>query len=333
MAVGTASGFVIHEDEYYMGMTEVLQQNTDVFNGASRDGIRLVAGQSEGHFQKEAFFKEIASLVTRRDITSTAAVADGALGSAEVVSPKVNRKVGPIANTLDSLKKIASDEREFSLLLGQQVGKAKLVDYVETLLKSGVAALSGVTTGGPSGSGLHYKNIAAGEVLTLQKLNSAFSYFGDARERIVCLVMHSLKYADIVSQQLDIACDSVAGATIYNGTVGTLNRPVIVTDSPSLIKPDGVALGTDSYYTLALTPDALVAQDSEQDTMVSDLVTGAENLFIRIQGEHAYNVKLKGFSYAGATANPTDAALATTANWAKAFTDVKALAGVLIETP
>ena len=50
---------------------------------------------------------------------------------------------------------------------------------------------------------------------------------------------------------------------------------------------------------------------------MSDLITGGQNLAMRIQGEYAYNIKIKGcrWNIGAGGANPTDAALATSANW------------------
>jgi len=63
-------------------------------------------------------------------------------------------------------------------------------------------------------------------------------------------------------------------------------------------------------------------------------LTGFENLVYRLQGESAYNIGVKGFTWDTATGgvNPLDAAVATQANWDQAVTSYKDCAGVYIKT-
>ncbi|MGH9339528.1 MAG: major capsid protein, partial [Acidobacteriota bacterium] len=58
------------------------------------------------------------------------------------------------------------------------------------------------------------------------------------------------------------------------------------------------------------------------------------NLVMRIQGEYAYNLRLRGFAWdvTNGGANPTDSALGTSTNWDKAATADKSLAGIRIKT-
>ena len=71
--------------------------------------------------------------------------------------------------------------------------------------------------------------------------------------------------------------------------------------------------------------------ESEERQVVSDLITGLENLVMRVQGEYAFNVGVKGYKW-NTTANPADAALATGANWTKVATSDKSTAGVMLIT-
>jgi hypothetical protein len=113
-----------------------------------------------------------------------------------------------------------------------------------------------------------------------------------------------------------------------SATPVTLNRPVYVTDSASLL----VAGTPDLYRTIALTSDAIVIENSEMQEMAFTLVTGLENLVHRMQGEFAYNVSLKGFKWdvANGGANPNSTAIATATNWDQVATSYKDLLGVSI---
>jgi hypothetical protein len=88
------------------------------------------------------------------------------------------------------------------------------------------------------------------------------------------------------------------------------------------------------YYTLGLTTDAVIAENSEEQEVVVQDVTGLENLAVRIQGEYAYNLTVGGFKWDvnNGHANPDDTALALGTNWDTAYSDVKNRAGVCIMT-
>jgi len=318
MAIGTASDFKIYEEEFQTGLTETLVQESNIFNAASNGAIRLITNEEVGNYRKEAFFKAISSLVSRRDTTSVASVTDTALTQDEAVAVKLMRRIGPVANTLDSLRKIASDQSEFSYLLGQQIGKAVAVDYANAAIMAGNAAISGQAA-------LNY-DYSATDTPTHGALVSTLAKFGDAAQRIVAWVMHSKSYFDLVGQSISDKITNVADVTIYEGTAATLGRPAIVTDATSLI-----TAGTpDTYHILGLVDSAITITETEGREIVSEVVTGLENLVFRVQGEHAFTVGIKGFAWdvTNGGANPSDAALATATNWDKVATDDKDLAGV-----
>lgn len=192
------------------------------------------------------------------------------------------------------------------------------------MLNSG---LYGVTGALLSNSGSHNTPTAA--TITTANLVTGLSLFGDAADRIKVWVMHSKTYYDLVSSQISDKIFGVANFAVANGTPVTLNRPVIVTDSSAL-----VVTGTpNTYLTLGLTDAGLIVENSEQEELIVQDVTGNENLSVRMQGEYAYNMGVKGFKWViGSGANPTNAALATTANWSATRASVKDFAGFVLTT-
>jgi len=321
MAAGTLADFKIYEEQFYGGYIEALEQNANVFNGASNNAIVLSTESMKGQFEQEAFFKSISGLVSRRDVTSTAAAADNPLTAGEFVSVKLNRKIGPIANTMDSFRKISRDPRELSFILGEQIGQAVAIDYVNTLVAGTTAAIGGQASLVHDGTAGTVNHTA---------LIDGMAKLGDASNRIVAFVMHSKQYFDLVKQAVADKIVEVAGVTIYTGNVATFNRPVIVTDSPDLI-----TAGTpDTYHCLGLVENAVSVVESEEREILAEPVTGNENLMIRVQGEYAFNLRIRGFAWdiTNGGANPADAAVATGANWTLAASDVKSAAGVMVNT-
>jgi len=332
MAINTRSNLQIYDDQFYGGMNEVLEQMGNAFNEQSRGAIRLITERSIGAFKEEAFFQSIGSgLVSRRDGTTLTDATHLGLASAALKNPKLLRKVGPASNTLDSFKAIGSNRQRFSFLLGQQVAVAKQLDFLNTILTAGVACGLKNTTGGPSGVGTYINKVGVGNTLQHSYMIEALAAFGDQSQRAVCWVGRSPGFFKLMGQQVDIASDRVGGATIYEGTVGTFGLPFVVTDSPSLVKTDGIAASDDSNYTLLLTESALAVLESEEVDMFIDIPLGKENLYVTVQGEHAYNASVKGYSYTGAGENPTDAALGTGTNWTNQMADIKSTGVVVIE--
>lgn len=322
MAIGKASDFKVYQEEFMGGFVEAVEQETNVFNSASGGSIQLIPNRLKGDYEKESFFKAISGIVSRRDTTSTATVTDLALTQGEFVSVKVNRKIGPVANTLDSFRKIAADPQEFSFILGQQWGKAAAKDYVDVALGGVGAAIAGQVSLVNDITGATLKTVSHSSMV------GAMAKMGDQSSRIVAFVMHSKPFFDLMGQAIADKIFEVAGVTIYSGNVATFNRPVIVTDSASL-----VVTGTpDTYRTLALVEGAVTVEESEQREVVSDLVTGLENLVLRVQGEYAYNVGVKGFTWdvAGGGANPANAAILTSGNWDIQVANVKSGPGSLL---
>jgi hypothetical protein len=198
MAVGTKSDFIIYSSQFWGGAVETLQQNTEALNGASLNTMRLVTRSILGEYEKESFLKSTTGLVSRRDVTSTSAVTAGKLTQGELAGVKMNRRLGPVDQTRDSFRKIGVDPKEFSFLLGQQAGVAIAVDYVDVSIKAAVAAIAN------QGASLTYDATAD----TLKTMNHAAlvggqSKFGDRASRLLCYVMHSKPYFNLVTQSLE----------------------------------------------------------------------------------------------------------------------------------
>jgi hypothetical protein len=238
---------------------------------------------------------------------------------------KVNRKFGPIAQTLDAWRKIQAGEnsKNLSFLIGTQIAKGMQADQLNT----GLAALTGALTN--VGASV---TVTSGATITTQNLVSTLALFGDRAQRVDIWVMHSKPFFDLVGEQITLNIDGVSNFNVAQATPITLNRPVLVVDDPALVVT-GSPTGDDDYYTLGLTQNALVLEDSEEEEVFTDVVTGLENIVVRLQGEFAYNVGLRGFKYStGAGANPTAATIGTGSNWTNVMADIKDLGGVVLQT-
>lgn len=330
MTIGKASNFVVYQDELRGGIVETLTQASNYFNTAG-GVIALSTVSRRGDFAKETFFKNVANVVSRRDTTSVAAATALPLTMDEIISVKLNRKFGPVDQTYDAFAKVAMSmsPQEFSLLLGGMIGKGMQVDMLNTALRAARAALN-------NQAAVKY-TVPTNGTLTTAGLVNGMAKFGDAANNITAWVMHSKAFFDLMLHQIGTSAngDIVSGAVVQQANPLTLNRPVIVTDSDALVVSGGAgSTAFTDYYTLGLTPMGAVIENTEQERMVLDEVTGLENLVIRLQGEYAYNAGIKGFKWdtGNGGVNPSDAAVGTGTNWDAAKTSFKDYAGVIIQS-
>lgn len=324
MPIGKASDFKVYQDQFQAGVVETLTQNTAAFNAASNNAIRLSTKSRRGDYSQAAFFRDTAGLVTRRDINSVADSTDLALAQDEAISVKLNRKIGPVAQTRDAFRKIQAGktQEELSFIIGQQAAKAMEVEMLDSALRAGRAALNNQAA---------VKYLVPGNaIIGTAGLVSGLAKFGDAASRIVAWVMHSKAYYDLVQSQIAANITGISNLNIANAAPVTLNRPVIIVDSDALVIDTAGVL---DYFTLGLTADALQVENTEEEEIVLDDITGKENLIVRMQGEFAYNLGIKGFKWdiANGGANPAAAAIGTGTNW-DAVRTFKDFAGVVIQS-
>lgn len=326
MATSLPSDMKFRDPFFQTGYSEVMAQAVDKFNAGSNGTILLRSNRKPGDFDYAAFFANAGGLVSRQDQTSVAAATAKKLVQAEIASVKLNRKVGPVEWTLSSLRKPGLSLDAIRLAAGQQAAKDVQAEMLNTALLAARAALNSQTD--------NKFTVPSDGTISTSALVSALAKFGDAASRIDAWVMHSKVAFDLLQYQIAPTNngDVVANTAIVAASPLTLNRPIIVTDSEALAVTTGT--GTD-YFTLGLTGSALVIEETEDEVMALEgPLTGYEQLIFRLQGEYAYNLGVKGFTWdvANGGKNPADAAVGTGTNWDKIYTSHKDLAGVIIQS-
>lgn len=327
MAIGKASDFKIYQEYLRTRISETVAQNGELFGAATNGAIRLSTQSKRGDYEYASFFQNISGLVTRRDNTSTATVTDLPITMAELISVKLSRKIGPAAMTRDAWRKVSGNysETEFTGVVATQAAAAMQLEMLNTGLAAARAALKQQATS--------YSTDTSLGAMSTNSLIRGMAKAGDASSKIVAWVMHSKPYWDLVGAQISANIFGISDFNVKTGMPVTLGKPVVVTDSASLVlnltSPD-----LNNYITLGLTQDAIVVENTESEEVVVQDVTGLETLAVRFQGEFAYNLGVKGFQWdvANGLANPSATAVATGTNWDTAFADMKNRAGVAIMT-
>lgn len=305
----------IDNDIVHATATETIMQNTEAFTAGTNGAIRVATEAIMGDLQATSMIAEISSLIGRRDIGADTDATVKAVNSRDENNIKMYWGTGAIEFKMVDASRYGSDSGAFSAAIGEQIG----IGIVAYMLNSAIGALKGAigsTVGAITGNG--------SATVTHALLNSALKPFGDARESIVCWVMKGTTYADLVGAGLGIATANVAGGVVADGSVGTLGRPVYMTDSAGLNMTTGVAI-------LGLTRDAIIATETATRQLISDTVSGKENIKVRIQGEGEFMLNVKGYSWKTASGvNPAGTAIGTSANWEQKATDIKSCAGIIL---
>lgn len=329
MATSLPTDMKFQDPFFYSGYSDVIQQAVEKFNGGSNGTITLTTNRKPGDYDYASFFANAGGLVSRQNQTSLGAATAIKLTQAENVGVKINRKIGPVEWTRSSFLKAGLSEDAIRVAAGEQAAKDVLADMLNNSIRAGRAALDNV-------AGSTY-TVPTNGTLNTTALNSGLALMGDQASRVSAFVMHSKVFFDLVGYQIAPANngDMVANTAVVSGMPGTLNRPLIITDSDALAVTTGTgtAAVTD-YYTLGLTAGGLMVEDTEEEFVMLDMITGLEQIVVRMQGEFAYNMSLKGFAWdvSNGGKNPTDAAVGTGSNWDATYADVKSRAGVVIQS-
>src|SRR5512139_87451 len=319
MAIGTQSNFKLY-NEYTNGtFFELFAQNVDVLNARSNGAIAATSETMRGAYDYESFFQQMTA-PARRDPTSTSTLTPNTMTQEEIVRVKLHREANS-ALTRSQWLMVGQDPALFGRIYGAQLANGILREQVNTGLAACNAALSNQAAMLHDGSD---------STLATADLVSGLSKFGDAAADIVCWVMHSKPYYDLVTAQITEAATTVSSFAVQTGTPTTLGRPVIVTDSTSLV----VSATGSRYITLGLTRNAIQLIDTATPYTLLEEKTGYVNILLWAQTEYAYNLGIKGYQWdvGNGGANPIDASVATAGYWDKVAADDKFCAGIRIRT-
>lgn len=319
-------------------MTEVLTQQTELFNGATRGAIVLSVKPQDGDFSDMSFWKRMEGLIRRRNAYGSGAVTAIDLEQLQDTSVKVAAGTPPVNIPPSRMKWILKEPREQAVVYGQQLAIEMLADMLNVSIAAARAALV------QEGSNV-YDGTAA--KLSWLALNSGQSKFGDRASRIAAWVTHSKPVFDLWEGNLTNANNLFTFGTV-NVIADPWGRPVIMTDSPDLVNPTGIddgdgssadgdaggAVAVPSYFTLGLVPGAVSVMDNGDFEQNIETTNGDENIQRTIQSEWSFNVGVKGFAWdkTNGGKSPSTAALGTGTNWDKYASSTKDLAGVVVES-
>lgn len=303
-----------------LGVVRSFDVNNPAFHSSLNKG---------GQYIDLPYFPDIASLISRRDLSSTSAPSDLDLTGAEDKAVILRRKAGPVKFTEDIFVRGVS-VRNAEDEIGRQIGNAAALDVRKSLLRVVTAALEEVDT--PTAN-CHISDIYSDTTkanLTYARLNLGRMLLKDAYDRLTTIVMHSNVFYDLVGDNIaNYKIENVGGATIVTGIPQAFGMRIVVVDDPSL----RVAV-TDEYFkykTLLLGRDALSLIYARTLHISAERRLDFEAPYWRILANYDYAPHLHGMAWNTATGpNPADADLETPANWLEAYTDHRDVLAAMI---
>lgn len=323
MATTLVSDMKVYEQQFQGGMTETLQQNIEAFNAASGGAIVLRSSEMKGNYEYNSFFKVNGSIIGRQDLTSISAKTPSKLDQDENISVKLHRN-SLVQMTPKAAKMAGLSFEEMIFAHGVQWANEYTTEMLNTALAAARAALSN------QAAVLNDITAAVTKTISHAELLRTLAKFGDKTDRIAAWVMHSTQFFDLGIQSIADDIVNVADGIVRRVDVPGLGRPILVTDSASLI---ATADTPDSYFVLGLVQGGVDCNESEGVNLLFDNVSGLEQIAVNVQSEYAYNLGLKGFKWdvGNGGANPSASAVATGSNWDKVATSNKDLAGVVLK--
>lgn len=313
-------------NEYLKNTTiETIAQMVEKFNAASNGAIRLTPQGIDGDFLQESLWAGLHSAQRRVDrYAANGAQAATALAQVQANSVKVAGGFGPILWEPGQLAWIQKNPAEALEVISRNLSEAIMGDQLNTAIAALVAALSNVAGA--------TNDVSATAGVTYGAINGAHAKFGDASGLLVAQVMTGEVFHKLIGQNL-------ANATqLFNSTsvniVDILGRPVIVTDAPALFEVGNAAATPavpDKQKVLSLSDSAAIVHDGSDVVTSVQTSNGKERIETTFQADYSFGLGIKGYAWdvANGGKSPTNAELATGANWDMFVNSVKASAGVI----
>lgn len=320
------SDLAVFSEYAYSAMTEVQDQQVQLFNSASENTLMLTSAPTRGDYSDTAMFARIAGgTVRRRNAYGSGAVAGKSLAHRVDTTVKVASGTPPIEIDPSQFAWIQANPQDAGAAMGLQLAQDNMADMLNTAIGATNAALSNEAEVFLDITG----ETAPADQATFSSMTQAASLFGDRSADIIAWIMHSAPMHGIYQSNL-----ANTERLFTFGTVNVVRDPLgkllIMTDSPNLV--DATTPLDPLYSILGLVRGAATISQNGDFFANEDTTNGNENIGRTYQAEWSYNVGIKGFAWdkANGGPSPTDAALLTATNWDRTATSHKDLAGVAL---
>ena len=306
-------------NQYVMPATiESLAQMVEKFNAASNGSIRLTTQGFDGDFLQESFFAAIHSAQRRVDrYAAQGAAAATDLTQLKQSGVKIAGGFGPIRFEPAQLTWLNKPTAEGIEVASRNFAEALMADQLNTAIAALCAAIANQAAA--------TNDVSATLGLSYSAMNDAHAKFGDASGNLVASVMNGSAYHKLIGANLTNAQNLFQSSNVL--VVNILGKPVVVTDAPALY----VSGSPNKLRVLSLAEGAATVYDGGDVVSNVQTVNGLTRIETTMQVDYTFGLALKGYTWdeTNGGKSPTDAEIATGANWDKVATSIKATAGVI----
>lgn len=311
-------------NKYIMPATiESLAQMVDKFNAASNGAIRLTTEGFDGDFLQESFFAAIHSAQRRVDrYAANAAAAATDLTQLKHSSVKVAGGFGPIRFEPSQLTWLNKPTAEGIEVASRNFAEAMMADQLNTAIAALVAAISN--------NPAVVNDVSATAGISYVAMNEAHGKFGDHSGNLIAQVMNGAAFHKLIGVNLANTTQLFQAQSVR--VVDILGKPVIVTDAPALYSAAVASPAAPAKLkVLSLAEGAATVFDGSDIVSNIETSNGNQRIETTMQVDYSFGVGLKGYTWdeVNGGKSPTDAELATGANWDKQSSSDKNTAGVI----
>lgn len=311
-------------DQHLRGrFIEMLTYQIDLFNEATRGGITLINGMTEGNYVDETFWENVI-MTRRRNANAETAISDVTPEQDLITSVKVDAGTPRVVWQPSHLLRILENPELQGQIAAEHLAQQRFADMLNVGLVAFCAATAAQSELYTDFSGT--EPAAASSLPTWDNLAQLQQKMGDASEKIACWVMPSASRTRLLRLNLANAVSLFTYGTV-NVYTDAQGRPIIVSDHPAL----SIAGPPADVLVPGLVPGGIKITANNDFLSASEQVLGYEQIRYGWQAEWSFTLGLKGYTWdktTGAT-SPSNAALGTAGNWDKKFASHKDLAGVL----
>jgi hypothetical protein len=320
------SDLTVFNEQLFSLVTEILDQQVQLFNAATFGGIVLASKPFGGDYSDASFFVNTANLVRRRNPYGTGTISNKSLTTLIETMVKVAAGTPTLDLAPGQFNWIKQNPDLAAATWAKQMAPQILADMLNVAIGSVEAALAGVAgTNVFDATGL----TTPADKMTIDNQLVGNSKLGDRASEIRCWLMHSKPWFDLTR------ANAANTAILFKyDTVKVmsdpLGNPFVIADLPAL-----VLAGTPNVYSsIGLQENGVAINTNDDYDQIVVEAVGDENIGRKMQSEWSYNVGVKGFTWDKVNGGhaPTDAALFTAGNWDKVATSFRDLAGVLVKT-
>jgi hypothetical protein len=306
-------------NQYVMpAIIESLAQMVEKFNAASNGSIRLTTQGFDGDFLQESFFAAIHSAQRRVDrYAAQGAAASTDLTQLKQSGVKIAGGFGPIRFEPAQLTWLNKPTAEGIEVASRNFAEALMADQLNTAIAALCAAIANQAAA--------TNDVSATLGLSYSAMNDAHAKFGDASGNLVASVMNGSAYHKLIGANLTNAQNLFQSSNVL--VVNILGKPVVVTDATALY----VSGAPNKLRVLSLAEGAATVYDGGDVVSNIQTTNGQTRIETTMQVDYTFGLALKGYTWdeANGGKSPTDAEIATGANWDKVATSIKATAGVI----